>query len=71
VIEELDNDEGGILEGIIEEEGYKKGTIGTKDLRRVNGRRKIQEWDNGERGILEGLREEEGYKNGTIENEGS
>jgi len=27
VIEELDNDEGGNLEGIIEEEGYKNGTI--------------------------------------------
>ncbi len=30
----------------MEEEGYKNGTIGMKDLRRVNGRRGIQEWDN-------------------------
>ncbi len=27
MIEELDNVEGGILEGIVEEEGYKNGTI--------------------------------------------
>jgi hypothetical protein len=54
------------LKGIIEEEGYKNGTIEnegegimegegygtieTRNLRRDNGRRGIQEWDNGDEG---------------------